>query len=183
MIVPIEIIEHLSTDHLGAQYKQIFEYLNDKINISEFDIAAQINKTINETRAILYQLTSFNLVSSRKKKDPNKGWYVHYWSLNPSEIIYFYRKSLTKQIEELQNKIYYEKENEFYKCQGCGERLSIDEALNISFQCPECGSYLEPIDNSKLIERLESRLIVLKEKMISSVTITTKIKIRIPQLN
>lgn len=179
MIVPTNVIEHLTNDHLGAQFKQLFDYLNDKINISEFDIAEELDKTINETRSILYHLTSFNLVSSRKKKDPNKGWYVHYWSLNPSEIVYFYRKSLTKQIQELQDKISFEKTNTFYRCPGCNERLSIDEALSISFQCPECGSFVEPIDNESLIERLEIRLNTLKEKMIKTVP-ETRIRIRIP---
>lgn len=177
MIVPLEVIEHLTSSVLAPDFRFVFDYLNDKINISEFDIAEELGCTVNETRAILYHLSNLNLVSSRKKKDPKKGWYVHYWSLNPSEIVYFYRKQLLKQVEDLKEKIRFEKNNLFFRCPDCMTRIHIDDALGMSYQCPECGTYLEPLDNSKLIQRLENKLGALKHKMISSVAVKPLVRV------
>nr|MBC8444041.1 hypothetical protein [Candidatus Woesearchaeota archaeon] len=83
-----KIIEYVVGEVAGENALSIVNYLKNKKNISEFKIAEVLEKDIKEVRVLLYKLVNFNLVSSIRKKDKKKGWYIYYWTLNTDQIKY-----------------------------------------------------------------------------------------------
>ena len=67
--------------------EDLIEILYDKENVNEFKIAEKLKKNINEVRNILYKLSSFNVISSTRKKDKRKGWYTYFWTLNVEKAL------------------------------------------------------------------------------------------------
>jgi len=45
-----------------------------------------MGEDINTTRSLLYKLHKVDLVSSNKRKDMQKGWYIYYWSFKKERV-------------------------------------------------------------------------------------------------
>ena len=69
--------------------------IEGKENVSEFLLAEKLELGINHVRNRLYRLQKHNLVSSMRKKDKQKGWYIYYWTFNLVQA-----KSLIKSLKE-----------------------------------------------------------------------------------
>jgi len=72
------VIEETVANTIGQDTVALVNALKNKKDVSEFKLADALKKDINETRNMLYKLYNENLVSSIKKKDKKKGWYVYY---------------------------------------------------------------------------------------------------------
>ena len=64
----------------------------------------------------------------------------------------------------------YERTHEFYLCEVCSIRFEFGEAMDFGFECPECGSPVEAMDNDRLREAMERRLEELREELNVDVT-------------
>jgi len=156
----VEVVEYM----LGDKATSIFKYLLDKGGEAlDDEIARNVGLKLNEVRRALYALSEQGLVSYRRVRDKDTGWYIYYWTVNRSQIpqIIKHRKKVT--LMKLKERLKFEEENDFYICPEDGTRYTFDEALENEFKCYRCGSPLVHFDNEHLIEALKKRIAELEK--------------------
>ncbi|NIS37524.1 MAG: transcription factor, partial [Actinobacteria bacterium] len=67
--------------------------------------------------------------------------------------------------EALEDRRDYEEHHEFYLCEVDSIRFEFGEAMDLGFECPECGSPLEALANTHLIDAMEGRLDDLRDEL------------------
>ncbi len=156
-----KIIEYVIREVAGEEALLIVNYLKNKKNISEFKIAEVLEKDIKEVRFLLYKLVNFNVVSSIRKKDKKKGWYIYYWTINTDQIKYLILNLKKKKIEKLQERLERENGSLFFTCENKCMRLSFDQSTNFDFKCPECGLLMNQEDNIETIKKIKEEISIL----------------------
>ncbi|MFB6134871.1 MAG: transcription factor, partial [Halanaeroarchaeum sp.] len=68
-------------------------------------------------------------------------------------------------LEALEERREYEKQNEFYLCEVCSIRFEFGEAMDLDFECPECGSQVEAMDNDAIIDAIDERVDELRSDL------------------
>jgi transcription initiation factor TFIIE subunit alpha len=142
----------------GEDVGPIVNELYGKENLSEFKISEDLEMDVHEVRNKLYRLHDKNIVTWIKKKDPKKGWYIYYWTLNGKRIKEIADEFKKDRIEFLQSRLNREKGKLFYICCNKCVRFEFDKATDFDFRCPECSQILMEDDNSKTILNLEQEL-------------------------
>lgn len=145
---------------VGEDVVPIVEYLKDKENISEFEIAENLELEVNRIRNMLYRMFGHNIVTYHRKKDRIKGWYISYWTMNPARIKQLITEVKVKKVEMLKEKLAKEASNQslFFLCPSLCIRADFDQATAFGFKCPECGNLMSQQDNSKTIENIKKRI-------------------------
>lgn len=125
----------------GKDGYKIFEYLIKKgREIEEFKIAEDLNLQINYVRSLLYKLYEKKLVSSSRRRDKEKGWFIYSWLAHPEQLLYLLIEEKKKEIKKLKESI--PKEDRFI-CPGCKRLFTYKQAMECMFICPYCGKPLE----------------------------------------
>lgn len=136
----------------GKEVLPVTTLLNKHEEISEIKLAELMRVEVNEARRVLYKLYHQSLVSFKKKKDMEHGWYTYYWSFNYSRIGALLEKTMSNRLQKLNNRLVAEKETQYYSC--C-LRMDIKTAMIYNFKCPECGAVMQPEDNEHKISALQ----------------------------
>ncbi len=175
MRVTAKRIREVVTQAVGEDVMPLVQYLKGKKNISEFTIAEDIDIEVNQARNMLYRLHGKHLVTYHRKKDKEKGWYISYWTLNPSRVIELHRLIHLNRISKLQERLRKEERNVngFFLCTNMCARLDVDKALEFDFRCPECGTLMNQQNNQRTIEHLRNRIQEITAKGIASGAIKT----------
>ena len=137
----LKILEDFIKDKFNEETIKVFRQLWGKTNVSEFDIAENLKLSINYIRKLLYGLHAHNLVSSTRKKDRQKGWYIYYWTFNlkhAAGVILEEKKERIMQLEKQLSK----GGEEYYKCNDGHVEFNALKALEHGFKCPECEQLL-----------------------------------------
>ncbi len=100
-----EITEELVKEVAGEDTVKLVGLLKDKDNISEFKLAEKLRLTVNTVRNMLYRLQAHNLVTSTRKKDKKKGWYIYYWTFNTPQAKSLVRVVKQKKFEQLKERL------------------------------------------------------------------------------
>ncbi|MBI3050876.1 hypothetical protein HYY74_00280 [Candidatus Woesearchaeota archaeon] len=152
---------------VGEEVIPVVQYLRDKKNVSEFKIAEDTEMEVNRVRSVLYRLHSQNLVVYYRKKDRQKGWYISYWTFNPSGLKHAAAMMRRRKLEQLKERMRREEENRdlFYICPSLCTRMDFDNATDVSFKCPECGKTLTVQENSKTIALLRTKIAELEAEL------------------
>jgi transcription initiation factor TFIIE subunit alpha len=158
-----KLTEEVVTELVGEHALPIVDFLRGKTRISEFIIAEELEKEINETRNILYKLLEHNIVTFIRKKDRIKGWYICYWDLNEYMIPQLAAKISRQKLEKMEERLAKEQSGTFYMCANACSRVDFDRAMEFEFKCPECGGLMSQQDNSRTIEFLKDRIKELKK--------------------
>ena len=162
-------IEKLVIELIDEQALPIVKLIIQGIeNVSEFKIAEDLEISINQVRNILYKLQKHNLISSTRKKDKKKGWYVYYYTFNFNHANSLYKSLQQNKIISLKEQIQEEESNNFYVCPKNCKKLPMEEALSNNFQCPDCNRILKESNSKKEIKELQKRLIMLQEEPIKA---------------
>ncbi len=134
--------------------------------ITDEKIAEITGLRIQIVRKALYTFFDNQLVSYRRLRDKDTGWYIYYWKLNFSNIQVLIRVRKQKVLEKLKMRLNYEKGRVFFYCasNGC-VRIPFEEAVELSFKCPRCGSSLENEDNSGIVSALEERISLIESEL------------------
>lgn len=159
-----EQVRGLITDLVGPNAVPIVEQLQKRKNVSEFTIAEKLKLSINQFRNIIYKLDTFNLVSSTRKKDKQKGWYVYYWSFHPARLEKLYWDLKRRKLNKLKKRLESEKTIIYYVCPNKDVRVSLTEAMELGFKCPECGKLLQE-DKSNLAKKMEKEISEIEEEL------------------
>jgi len=157
-------IDDLIINLIGEEIIPLVGQLKNKVNVSEFKLAENLNITVNQVRNMLYKMHQFNLVTFIRKKDKKKGWYIYYWTFNPKRIKFLMDELRKKKMEKLGDRLEREKNNYFFNCKNRCMRVEFDQATDFQFKCPECGELLEQEDNLQKIKELEKELKELEKE-------------------
>ncbi len=148
---------------VGKDGLRVVEQLRKRKNVSEFTLAEKLGMSINQFRHVIYKLDELNLVSSTRKKDKKKGWYVYYWTFHNDRLVDLYYSYKLKRLKKLKEKLEQGEKETYFVCPSGCYRFKIEEAMEHGYRCPECGAVLqeEKVDIKKLkkeIEKLEKEL-------------------------
>lgn len=158
-------IEEILVQILGSEGLPLIQSLIGKENVSEFDLATEINYDIKVVRRLLYTLYNHNLVAFTRKKDKQKGWYIYYWTLLPNSIRYSYFKRKKELLEKLQERLIEEKQELFFVCPNDCVRLNFDQSMDFEFHCPECGELINQDNGEERVTMLETKITSLTKEV------------------
>jgi transcription factor E len=159
-------IEESIKEIIGEEALILINELKKRKNQNEFNLAEKLNLTINQVRNLIYKLDSYNLVSSIRKKDKKKGWYVYYWTYHQSrakDLVISYKE---KRINKLKNRIEDLKKETYYFCPRKCITLNLISAMENNFRCPECNYLLLEEDKEKKIRFLKRELEMLEKQLL-----------------
>jgi transcription initiation factor TFIIE subunit alpha len=150
----------------GDQGVEIIKILKENQDITVEDISAKTNIQINDVRKLLYKFYNHSLVTSKRFRDKETGWFIFQWRLQPELVEAYIQGMKQKIIKKLETRLEYEKTHEFYSCGNptC-QRITFEMAMETVFRCPTCDEPLRRLDNSACIEFLESKIKELKEDL------------------
>ncbi|MCD4759853.1 hypothetical protein K8R33_03120 [archaeon] len=164
-----EKIDQLALQIGGELAVEIVRFLLENgENISEFLIAEKLGISINQIRKTMYLLQENNLVSSMRKKDKKKGWYIYYWTFSNIQAHTLITRMKQERISNLKKRLELETMTNYFTCKKGCIRMAFERALENNFTCTECNSILKEVDNSKRIKIIKEELGLLEapEKVI-----------------
>jgi len=158
----VSIIEEIG----GENAVKVANALSDKDEATDEEIAEKTDMRLNAVRKVLYRLYENRLASYRRTRDTRTGWFIYFWKLNPERLrtLIISRKQMVYQ--RLKERLYFEKENMLFHCGNSEcEQLTFDDAMDVSFKCPNCTKPLIFVKNDKSIELLETKIGELEEEL------------------
>lgn len=159
------ILKELVRKIAGKNSENIVDVLFDKTNVNEFKIAEKLKITINQTRNILYKISSYGILDSTRKKDKRKGWYTYFWTLNIIRALEIFIKIKAKEIEFLEQVLKSHQLKQFYTCAQDNIEMSEETAMQHNYLCPECGLLLQPITKEKKIKEITTKIEAARREM------------------
>jgi len=149
----------------GEEAVMIVGALNELGVAKEDALAEKTGMRLNDVRKILYKLSERSLVTSRVRRDPQSGWFIYSWRLNPDQVDGYVEDQKRRVLEKLKARLEYEKDHEFYTCAtpGC-TRLRFEDAMTCLFRCSKCGKLLNHVDNSRITKALSRRIAQLEKE-------------------
>jgi transcription factor E len=161
----ITFLKKIVENTAGEQALKIVELLYNKKDVNEFLIAKKLGLTINQTRNLLYKLSNLGILTSTRKKDKRKGWYIYFWTFNVQNSLEVLANGVRSEIEKLQLELQNKKTKRFYKCMLCGREVNEENALLTNFTCTECGEIYSLADNSSQIEETIKRIAKFQKEL------------------
>jgi len=154
-----ETIDEIALILGGEDGVMIISAIRDVDEITVEEIAEQTEIQINDVRRILYRFYNHSLVTSRRFRDKETGWFIFQWRLQPELIEAFLSGMKHKILKKLGARLRHELDHEFYRCEteGCA-RITFEDAMDTVFNCPVCTEPLKPVDNESYIDFLESKI-------------------------
>ncbi len=160
-----KIVEGVVSEVAGEDVVPLVKALKNRKNVSEFKLAENINKEVNEIRNMLYRLYDANLVSFVRKKDKKKGWYIYYWTFNGKRVKDLVNDLKKKRLGALKQRLEREESGNFYICDSRCIRLDFEQATDFEFKCPECGSLMNEENNKDKIEEMKMEIKELEKEL------------------
>src|SRR3972149_7499221 len=139
---------------------KLIENLKGTEETTDDEIASKTGIRLNSIRKILYRLYYHSLVSLRRSRDENTGWFIFHWRLQPDQLEGFILNQKRRVLEKLKTRLDYEKKHDFYYCgtPKC-ERVPFENAVEMVFKCPTCGKpMMHYEDQEKMINALETKV-------------------------
>ncbi|MFB6167479.1 MAG: transcription factor E [Haloferacaceae archaeon] len=133
--------------------------------VTDEELAEELGLELNDVRRALFILYENDLASYRRVRDEDSGWLTYLWTFEYDNIPQNLAEEMERLMVALDRREEYERENEFYLCEVCSLRFEFGEAMDFGFECPECGSPLEAMENDRLLEAMQERLTELEEEL------------------
>ena len=164
--VAIEVgIELLLSENEDITDEDITENIKERIEGTGIDFEPDIEEILklNTVRKTLYKLYSEKLAQFRRIRDKSTGWFIYYWwhEFDFLEEIVLEKKKLVQR--KLRDRLQFEENNYFFLCKNCNKiniKYKFDEAFELNFRCPDCGSPLEAQDNQNIINLLKEKIVL-----------------------
>lgn len=160
-----KVTDDLIREVVGDDAVKLVNLLRNKTNVSEFKLAEKLKLTVNHVRNLLYRLQEHNLVTSVRRKDKKKGWYIYYWTFNAHQAKVLLSSLRKKKLEDLKNKLSTESLDSFFLCPKDATRLKVDYAMEHDFKCPECGSLLKQQENDQYLAKIKKEIQDLESEL------------------
>jgi len=133
--------------------------------VTDEELAERLGLELNDVRRALFILYENDLATYRRLRDEDSGWLTYLWTFEYDNIPANLEDEMQRLLDALENRREYELENEFYLCEVCSLRFEFGEAMERGFECPECGSPLESMENTHLVDAMESRIESLRSEL------------------
>lgn len=157
---------HLAKILGGDEGIEIIKVLKGVEDITVEDLSAKTDIQINIVRKLLYKFYNHSLVTSRRFRDKETGWFVFQWRLQPDLVEAFVRSVKQKILRKLQTRLEYELRHEFYRCDTpeC-PKITFEDAMDTVFHCPKCNGSLSPVDNSASKRFLKEKITEIEDEL------------------
>lgn len=139
----------------GAKSIDIVGLLGKCKEIDEFKLADKLKMDVKAIRRVLYKLYEKKLVSFRKTRDEERGWYIYIWRLEKGKLGELLDKKKEDAIDTIRCQLNYEQSSQFFKCENGCMRVPFEKAFEMAFVCPDCKSKLEFFDNTAIVQQLK----------------------------
>ena len=164
--------ELLNSETKDITDEDITEKIKEKIKDTEIDLEPDDKEVLklNSVRKTLYKLYSEKLAQFRRIRDKSTGWFIYYWwhEFDLLEEILIEKKNMLD--SKLRERLNFEESNYFFFCASCqdkNKKYNFDEAFELNFRCPDCGSPLEAQDNKQIIGFLKNKIAIIQKIKIS----------------
>jgi transcription initiation factor TFIIE subunit alpha len=134
--------------------------------LTDEDLAKRVGISINLVRRILYDLYDNRVVSYRRIRDEESGWYMYYWKLDPERAIEHVKDNQRLLLQKLEERLERERNTMYFACSAGDPKVPYDVAVETDFKCPQCKGRLKPYDNTQVIVSLERRVQSLREQLL-----------------
>ncbi len=162
--IRVYILKKLAGILLGKNGEIIVDTLAEKGEVKDDELSRAVGMNENEVRRILWKLSDYTIVSTRKVINSETGWITYYWYLPLDQAPGILYNVINRIIDRLECRLEYEKNNIFFWCGNVNcPKYTFDEATELIFRCKRCGKALKPYDNSRLIEALNWMIKELKK--------------------
>jgi len=154
-------------DVLGKEEAiEIIDILKDADEITDDQIANKTGIRLNFVRKILYRLYDHSLVSLRRSRDQNTGWFIFHWRLQPDQLEGFILNQKRHVLQKLDARLSYEKNHDFYYCgtPGC-KRIPFEEAMELLFRCSTCNEPMMHFENGEMVDALARKVSQLRKEL------------------
>ncbi len=152
-----EVVQAYLAEVVGSKGMPVAMNPTDE-EVTDEELAEQLEIDPKVVRRTLFILYENDLASYRRNRDEESGWYTYLWSFEYDKIRNKLNHEMVKLKENLEKRLEYERNNQFYICDLDNIRFQFEEAMDLSFNCPECGSPLEPMENEDIIKAMEIRV-------------------------
>ncbi|WP_049903202.1 transcription factor [Halococcus agarilyticus] len=126
--------------------------------VTDEELAEDLGLELNDVRRALFILYENDLASYRRLRDEDSGWLTYLWTFEYESIPGNLQDEMGRLLEALEERREYERDNEFYLCEVDSLRFEFGEAMEFGFECPQCGSALESMENDRLIDAMDERI-------------------------
>ncbi len=150
----------------GDDGVRIIGILSEHKNITVEELAETTGIQINDVRKLLYRFYNHSLITNRRFRDKETGWFIFQWSLQPELVEAYVTSTKQKILRKLETRLDYELTHEFYHCGNpqC-PNTTFEVAMDTVFHCPHCNEALHRVDNNPIIEFLEKKIAEIKEEL------------------
>jgi len=133
--------------------------------VTDEELAEELGLELNDVRRALFILYENDLASYRRLRDEDSGWLTYLWTFEYEKIPEQLEAEMYRLLEALVERREYELNHEFYLCEQCGIRFEFGEAMDFGFECPDCDSPLESMENTALIDAMDGRIERLSDEL------------------
>ena len=133
--------------------------------VTDEELAERLDLELNDVRRALFILYENDLATYRRVRDEDSGWLTYLWTFEYDNVPGNLREEMDHLLGALEERREYELENEFYLCEVCSIRFEFGEAMDLGFECPECGSPVEAMENTHLVDAMEERIENLRSEL------------------
>ncbi len=133
--------------------------------VTDEELAERLNLELNDVRRALFILYENDLASYRRLRDEDSGWLTYLWTFEYEKIPKNLAEEMQRLLVTLEKRESYERDHEFYLCEICSIRFEFGEAMDFGFECPECASPLESMENDYLVDAMERRIGELRDEL------------------
>ena len=133
--------------------------------VTDEELAEELGLELNDVRRALFILYENDLAAYRRVRDEDSGWLTYLWTFEYGTIPDNLKSEMHRLLEALEERLAYERDNEFYLCEVCSLRFEFGEAMDVGFECPECGSPLDAMENDHLVAAMEARIEALRAEL------------------
>lgn len=143
----------------GGEGVEIIKVLKEKEDLTVEELAEKTGIQINNVRKLLYKFYNHSLVTSKRFRDKDTGWFIFQWRLQPELIEAFIQGTKQKILKRLHARLEHELGHEFYHCgKPTCPKVTFEEAMETVFHCPVCNEPLERVNNSTTIDFLKRKI-------------------------
>jgi len=133
--------------------------------VTDEELAERLGLELNDVRRALFILYENDLATYRRVRDEDSGWLTYLWTFEYDNIPENLMDEMERLLDALEDRREYERDNEFYLCEVDSIRFEFGEAMDFGFECPECGSPLESMENENMLESIDERINSLKSEL------------------
>jgi transcription initiation factor TFIIE subunit alpha len=133
--------------------------------VTDEELAEDLDLELNDVRRALFILYENDLATYRRLRDEDSGWLTYLWTFEYDSIPDNLHEEMHRLLGALRERREYEQTHEFFLCEVDSIRFEFEEAMEFGFECPQCGSDLESLDNDHLIEAMDERIDELSEEL------------------